>query len=140
MVAMRWDRGGPGSIARPGTDQARHGQVRADAVAYLTSAGHADLLPMLGLAGPGSPPGPAPGGDQLLAAGPRRVPVRDDIVDDLVAGRRPAVTVTGAELDAAIDRLDTSRSAREIAERLGTTTRTVVRRRAARRAETGGVS
>jgi hypothetical protein len=68
------------------------------------------------------------------------VPVRDDIVDDLVAGRRPAVTVTGAELDAAIDRLDTSRSAREIAERLGTTTRTVVRRRAARRAETGGVS
>lgn len=87
-------------------DRARRAEAREAAARYVVRAGHAE-------------PGPA---------------VRDDVVQDLLIGRRPAVRVDRAELDAAIDVLDgRGMSAREVAERLGTTQRQVTRRRAARR-------
>ena len=144
-------------------DRARRAAALADAARYLVRRGHGDLLPMLGLdgadtttrcaaAGCGRPlgsytpgcrycsrecsyqaqrgeQGPPPAAESR--PGPR--PVRDDVVRDLLAGRR-AVTVTPAELDAAIDAMDAPGwSAQAVAERLGTTRRRVASRWAASR-------
>lgn len=56
MSALDNIRGGLDTARVPATAQAteeqRRAQTRADATAYLTRKGHADLLPMLGLDGP----------------------------------------------------------------------------------------
>lgn len=116
-------------------ERARRAERRAAASRYLLRHGHADLLPVLGLDQTPEPaPEPTP---EPATARPVR-PVRDDVVQDLAAGRRPTMRIDRAELDAAIDILDRRGwSAREVAERLGTTARTVQRRRVARRAAGG---
>lgn len=88
-----------------------------------------------------SPHRTLPRGTRHGGRGRRRAVVPHTAADPVVVTRAAAgdrtVVPCAAELDLAIDLLDTwGHSARSAAERLGVSTRTITRRRAARRQET----